>query len=290
MTLDIYILCTFYQFADFPDCAKFQPRLKKFMQDNDIKGTVLVTPEGMNGTVSGTPANIEAFQTFLREDKRFNDLNFRHSVFTGHAFGKAKVKCKREVISLGLPVDAVNHVGDYVTADQWNDLITADDVIVVDTRNAYEVHLGTFKNAVNPKTKNFKELPKFLDENLAAQKNKRIAMFCTGGVRCEKSTAYLKERGFDKVYHLKGGILQYLEDVPEKQSLWEGSCYVFDERVALTHGLKPSGDSSICPGCGHSLFTKDRRKPDYVPGVCCAFCPPEKIKAASKPDQEGLVL
>lgn len=287
MTKDSYILCTFYQFADFPDCAKFQPRLKKFMQDHDVKGTVLVTPEGINGTVSATVDNIKAFEDYLHSDVRFKDLSFRHSYFAAHAFGRTKVKCKKEVISLGGPVDAVRHAGQYVTTKDWNELIESDDVLLIDTRNDYEVHLGTFKNAINPQTKNFKELPKFLDENLDPKKHKRVAMFCTGGIRCEKSTAYLKERGFDDVYHLQGGILQYLEDVPEDKSLWEGSCYVFDERVALTHGLKPSGDTSICPGCGHSLYTKDRRKPDYVPGVCCSFCPPDKKQSADTAEIYG---
>jgi UPF0176 protein len=263
----------FYRFFDFPECQEFQPVLKQFLVDRDIRGTVLVTPEGINGTVSGRPEAIDELVDYLRADERMAPMPFKFSEHEGHAFERTKVKYKQEIIKLGCPVDAVHGTGEYVKPADWNDLISDPEVVVIDTRNDYEVHLGQFKNAVNPHMGRFVELPEYLDEALDPTKHKKVAMYCTGGIRCEKSTAYLKERGFDQVFHLEGGILKYLEDVPEEESLWEGSCFVFDDRIALDHKLESAAEAAICPACGHTLFTKDFNHPDFEEGIRCPHCP-----------------
>lgn len=275
-----YTILAFYKFVAFEDCAKFQPVLKQFMIDHDIKGTILVSPEGINGTISALDENAEALKAFLAKDPRFANLEYKTSHFEGHAFERTKVKHKAEIIKIGYPVNPATDAGEYVKPQDWNELISDPETILIDTRNEYEVHLGTFEGAVDPKTENFMSLPEFIEKNFDPKKHKKVAMFCTGGIRCEKSTAYMKAKGFENVYHLEGGILKYLEDIPQSESLWNGTCYVFDERVSVDHNLNPSGETSICPGCGHSLYTKDRRKPEYIHGVCCAFCPPEKVESA----------
>ncbi|MGE3714164.1 MAG: rhodanese-related sulfurtransferase [Alphaproteobacteria bacterium] len=186
-------------------------------------------------------------------------------------FGKAKVRLKKETISLGEEVRR-EHVGEYVEPKDWNALISDPDTVILDTRNAYEYKLGTFRNAIDPDTRTFKELPEFVRKNLADKKDKPIATFCTGGIRCEKLTAWLKQEGFEKVYHLRGGILQYLEDVPEEHSLWQGECFVFDERVAVDHSLSPSVQHTMCPGCGLPVTPEDKLRDDYVEGKSCRFC------------------
>lgn len=276
----MYKVAAFYKFFDFPECEEFRPVLRDFMLERDIKGTVLVTPEGINGTVSGTGEAIDQLITYLRADERMAALEVKYSEHEGHPFERTKVKYKQEVIKIGLPVDAVHHAGTYVKPKDWNALISDPEVLLIDTRNEYETHLGKFQGAIDPKTDTFMSLPGYLDETLDPNKHKKVAMYCTGGIRCEKSTAYLKERGFGEVYHLEGGILKYLEEVPAEESMWEGTCFVFDERVSVDHQLQASGEASRCPGCGHPLYTKDRRKAEYVHGVCCPHCPPEKIAAA----------
>ena len=173
---------------------------------------------------------------------------------------------------MGTQVDPKKTVGTYVTPSDWNQVISDPETVVVDTRNDYEIYLGTFKNAVNPKTATFKEFPAWAGENLDPQKHKKVAMFCTGGIRCEKSTSYLKEQGFEEVYHLKGGILKYLEETPQEQSLWDGECYVFDDRVAVGHGLAPSQANSMCTACGHSLIAADLKRPTYKKDEFCPHC------------------
>jgi len=274
MTKDTYHIVAFYKVTPFADCAAFQQPLKTFMIDHDVKGTVLVTPEGINGTISGLPKNVTRVIEYLRERPEFFDLTTKTSEASSHVFERTKVKHKKEVISIGCPVDAINMPGTYVPAEEWNDLIQDPEVFLLDTRNDYETHLGMFKGAVDPKIKNFKEFPDFIEKNLNPQKHKKVAMFCTGGIRCEKSTAYLRQLGYENVYHLEGGILQYFEDIPTEESLWEGECYVFDERIAVDQDLKASADSQSCPACGHALTTKDRQKPEHIPGVCCRFCSP----------------
>ncbi len=270
-----FVVIAFYKFVPFPDCAKYQPRLKQEMIQHDIKGTVLVTPEGINGTISGSRESIDRIIAYFRADERFADLEFKESCWDRQPFDRAKVKQKKEVISLGYPVDPIQTVGTYVPPEEWNDLIHDPDVLLLDTRNDYETHLGTFKGAVDPKIKNFREFPQYVQENLDPAKHKKVAMYCTGGIRCEKASSYLLEKGFEQVYHLKGGILKYLEEIPDDKSEWEGTCYVFDQRVSLEHNLEKSNETSNCPACGHSLYTKDRRKPEYIPGIRCPYCPPK---------------
>ena len=266
------IVAAFYKFVEFPKPERYRPQLKSYMVAHNIKGTVLLAPEGINGTVSGSREEIDAFLTYLKSHGRLSDLEHKESRFTRQPFERTKVKMKKEIISLGEPASPTEKVGTYVEPKYWNSLISDPDVITIDTRNTYEIHLGKFKGAVDPQTRTFKEIPNFTKEELAAHKNKKIAMYCTGGIRCEKYSSYLLEQGFNEVYHLKGGVLKYLEEIPQEESLWEGECYVFDDRVAVKHGLVPSDEAAICPSCGHSLFSKDRIHPKYVHGKSCAYC------------------
>ena len=241
------------------------------MEECDVKGTVLVATEGVNGTISGSREAINEVLAYIRALPGFEDMEHKESYFTEHPFRKTKVKLKKELIGLGVPADPTEQVGTYVEAKDWNKILEMG-IPVIDTRNEYEVHLGTFEGATDPKTKRFKELPEWTENNIDPKKHKKVAMFCTGGIRCEKYSAYMLSLGVEEVFHLKGGILKYLEDVPKEQSKWNGECYVFDERVAVGHGLEPSQEAAICPNCGHSLWTKDRIKPEYVPGERCSFC------------------
>lgn len=267
------VIIAFYKFVSFPDCEKFQPNLKQEMIDHEIKGTVLVTPEGINGTISGSRESIDHIKEYLCADDRFANMEFKESYWDHQPFDRAKVKHKKQLISLGYDVDPNKKVGTYIPPKEWNDLINDPDVIVIDTRNDYETHLGTFENAIDPKIKNFMEFPKYVEENLDPNKHKKVAMFCTGGIRCEKASSYMLEKGFENVFHLKGGILKYFEEIDESESEWKGTCYVFDQRVSVEQNLEKSSETCNCPSCGHSLFTKDRRKPEYIPGVRCPFCP-----------------
>ena len=267
------VVAAFYKFVPFSGPRHFQPQLKRFMQKHGIKGTVLLSPEGINGTVSGDREAIDRLLTYLKSDHKFTDLEHKESYFHRQPFERTKVKVKKEIISLGVDVSPQRVVGTYVEPREWNSLISDPEVITIDTRNEYEVHLGKFKGAQDPKTRNFKELPAYTQQALDPKKHSKVAMYCTGGIRCEKYSSYLKELGFQEVYHLKGGILKYLEEVPEEESLWEGECYVFDERVAVKHGLTPTDEAAICPSCGYSLFSKDRIHPAYVHGKRCAHCP-----------------
>lgn len=265
------IIAAFYKFADFPKYKKVQLNLKSFMQKRDVKGTILLTPEGLNGTISGSREGVDATLDYLKELKGFEDMEHKEATHHCHVFERTKVKCKNETIGIGEYCNPMEMVGEYVDSKDWNKLIERG-VPMIDTRNDYEAHLGKFKNAIDPQTKRFKDLRKWTEENLDPAKDKEVAMYCTGGIRCEKYSSYLLSKGFEKVYHLKGGILQYLEDTPEEQSTWEGECYVFDERVAVKHGLEVSEDAENCPACGHALMTKDRVKDSYIPGVQCPFC------------------
>lgn len=270
------VLAALYKFVDFPDFeAKRQP-LKDTMDALGIHGTFLLAPEGINGTVSGTREQIDALLDYIRQDARFADIEPKESLFDRHPFGRCRVKLKKELIGLGVPADPRVHVGTYVDPQDWNALITSDDVVLLDSRNEYETHIGMFKGAIDPNIEKFKQLPDYVRQNLDPAKHKKIATFCTGGIRCEKLTSWLKAEGFEEVYHLKGGILKYLEEIPATESLWEGECYVFDERVGVSHGLAANRELSMCPACGHSLTASDRQHEDYVAETCCSFCPPEK--------------
>ena len=240
----------FYKFVTISDPPVLREELLDVARAEEIKGTILVAPEGINGTVAGPDAGIRSLLAHLRSDARFSDLVSKESYVDAPPFGRLKVRLKQEIVTLRRPeADPTKQVGRYVKPEHWNALLADPDVVLVDTRNAYEVAIGTFKDAVDPETRTFGEFPEFVATHLDPEKHKRIAMFCTGGIRCEKASAYLLSQGFPEVYHLEGGILKYLETVPPDESLWQGECFVFDERVALDHGVTP-GSHVMCRACG----------------------------------------
>ncbi|MFN3844416.1 MAG: rhodanese-related sulfurtransferase [Paracoccaceae bacterium] len=261
-----------YHFTRFPDPAALRQPLLSLCHAQGVRGSLLVASEGINGTIAGPRLGVDAVLAHIRALPGCADLEWKESFSDSMPFGRMKVKLKREIVTMGVPdVDPRARVGHYVDATQWNDLIRQPDVAVIDTRNDYEVAIGTFAGAVDPATRSFRDFPKWWQENRDRFHNKRIAMFCTGGIRCEKSTNFLLSQGVDDVFHLKGGILKYLEDVPAEQSLWEGECYVFDARVSVGHGLKP-GQNESCGACRRPVTPEGRMHPDYEKGVCCAAC------------------
>ena len=266
------IIIAFYRFVSLVDPRSIQEPLQGFCDKYDLKGTILLAQEGINGTVSGSRLGIDNLIAYLESQAVFDHLEYKESKADFQPFNRMKVRLKKEIVTIGIPkVDPRCGVGTYVAPEDWNELITQEGVILIDTRNEYEVAVGTFKNAVNPQTRSFRSFPEYVKSELRDKKNQPIAMFCTGGIRCEKSTAYLIEQGFQKVYHLKGGILKYLERVPKEQSLWEGECFVFDQRVTVNHELK-QGDYNQCFACRHPLSEEDRKSEDYLPGVSCSYC------------------
>ena len=261
-----------YHFARLDDPAALRPALVELGRAHDLTGSLLLAREGVNGTVAGPRAGIDALLAHLRAWPGCADLEHKESWAETPPFGRFKVKLKAEIVTMGQPdVDPRASVGHYLNPAEWNDLLRQPDVAVIDTRNDYEVALGTFAGAVDPGTKTFREFPAWWAENAHRFHNKRIAMFCTGGIRCEKSTNWLLQQGVDQVFHLKGGILKYLEDMPETDSLWQGRCYVFDERVSLGHGLVP-GDDRHCGAFRRPVTPEGRQHPDYEEGVCCPAC------------------
>jgi UPF0176 protein len=230
------IIATFYKFTDLSDYQALRLPMLTFCREQQIKGSILLAGEGINGTIAGHRAGVDAVLAYLRADKRLVSITHQESVADFIPFRRMKVRLKREIVNLGRPEINPNRcVGTYIEATDWNALITDPDVLLIDTRNDFEVKMGSFKGAVNPQTAAFNEFPDFVSQNLDPQKHKKVAMFCTGGIRCEKATAFLVEQGFEAVYHLKGGILKYLATVPETESLWQGECFVFDERVTVNH-------------------------------------------------------
>ncbi len=268
------LVAAFYHFADMgADYRAKQMPYKNALIERGVKGTILCTPEGLNGTISGPREGVESFFDYLRQDVRFKDVTYKESFMDEHPFGKTKVKIKQETISIGEPACAWN-AGKYVAPKDWNVLIADPDTLLIDTRNDYEYVLGTFKGAVNPETQTFKELPDVVRKLLKKHTPQKVAMFCTGGIRCEKSTAWLKDQGFEEVYHLQGGILQYLEDIPKEESLWEGECYVFDDRVAVDHDLNPSKTAVLCQNCGGTIIARDMTSSVFKHGKQCLHCAP----------------
>jgi UPF0176 protein len=248
-----------------------QPLLD-FMLDHEVRGTLLLAKEGINGTVAGSRAGIDALLAYLKSNPSLAELSYKESYTDTAPFMRSRVKLKREIVTMGVEgIDPKRVVGTYVKPKDWNQLISAPDVLLVDTRNDYEVQVGTFKHAINPKTDSFREFPDYVKTHLDPQKHKKVAMFCTGGIRCEKSTAFLKEQGFEEVYHLEGGILKYLEDVPQEDSLWEGECFVFDDRVTVNHQLE-KGDYDQCHACRLPITDEDKQSPLYQRGVSCPHC------------------
>lgn len=266
------VICAMYKFVTLNNYKEMRQPLWDFMEEHEIKGTLLLANEGVNGTVSGDRDAINALLAWLNKDERINPISFKESFEDTQPFYRTKVKLKKEIVTMGVEgIDPKRTVGTYIKPQDWNGLISDPDVTVIDTRNGYEIDIGTFKHAINPNTETFREFPKYVAENLDPKKNKKVAMFCTGGIRCEKSTAYLKEQGFEEVYHLEGGILKYLEDVPKEQSLWEGDCFVFDNRVAVNHDLEKS-QYDQCYACRLPITEQDKNHLHYESGVSCHQC------------------
>lgn len=266
------VVAALYHFAPLPDFHELREPLLAQCRDQDIRGTLLLAEEGINGTISGSRAGIDAVLDFIRADARLAALEHKESISDRHPFRRMKVKLKKEIVTLGVPgVDPNRIVGTYVEPEDWNALISDPEVVVIDTRNDYEVAIGTFRKAVDPKTASFREFPQFVRAHYDPQKHRKVAMFCTGGIRCEKASSFMRAEGFPEVYHLKGGILKYLEKVRPEDSLWEGECFVFDHRVGVTHGLG-EGEVEMCFGCGHPVKPEERELPAYEHGVSCPHC------------------
>lgn len=285
-----YLTAALYKFVSLPDYMELQAPLLACCEANGVKGTILLAEEGINGTVSGLHKGINTVLAFLRSDpifkNRLAELEHKESYADKMPFYRMKVRLKREIVTMGVPgVDPNKMAGTYVQPHDWNALISDPDVILVDTRNDYEVAIGTFKGAINPKTTNFRELPEWVRKEKSLRKKPKVAMFCTGGIRCEKSTAFLRSEGFEEVYHLQGGILKYLEEVPREQSLWEGECFVFDERVSVDHDLKP-GNYAMCHACRQPLSTKDMASELFEDGVSCPHCHGKKTEAQIRSSTE----
>ena len=275
----MYIVAALYHFTRFADPAALQPPLLDLCKSRGVMGTLLLAKEGINGTIAGDREGIDAVLAHIRGLPGCADLDWKESTATVAPFHRMKVRLKKEIVTMGQPdVDPVARVGNYVDPADWNDLISAPDVAVIDTRNDYEVAIGTFEGAVDPETKSFGEFPEWWEKNKQRFHNKKIAMFCTGGIRCEKSTNYLMGQGVEDVYHLKGGILKYLEVVPQEDSKWDGECFVFDARVSVGHGLE-EGPHSLCHACRRPLRPEDRTHPAFEQGVSCHQCIDETTDA-----------
>lgn len=274
-----WVVAALYQFKEVSNAAELQQRLLDLVNSIHLCGTLIVASEGINGTVAGDRAAIDAVYQFLLSEG-FNAMEYKESFSSEKPFRKMKIKLKQEIVTLGVEVKPRDLVGHYLAPKEWNELISRDDVILVDTRNDYEYKAGTFKGAIDPKTESFREFPDYVKQNLEQHKDKKIAMFCTGGIRCEKSTSLLLQQGFNEVYHLKGGILKYLEETPAEESLWEGECFVFDGRTAVTHGVE-EGENIKCHACGWPLTKAEAELPNYELGVSCVYCI-EKTSDAQK--------
>jgi len=271
-----FLTAAFYKFVELPDFAQLKAPLLACCEANDVKGTILLATEGINSTIAGPAVGVRAVLAYLRRDPRLADLQHKEAWSAKAPFYRMKVRLKREIVTMGVPgIDPTLVVGTYVKPQDWNALIGDPDVVVIDTRNNYEVGIGTFAGAVNPDIQSFAMLPQWLAQAPALHpvsgKKPKIAMFCTGGIRCEKSTALLRAQGFDEVFHLEGGILQYLETIPPEQSLWQGQCFVFDERVSVGHGLIP-GQHDLCRACRQPLDDADLASPLFEAGVSCPKC------------------
>lgn len=270
--MDSFVVSALYKFVTLEHFESLKQPLLHFMLTNEIRGTLLLAKEGINGTIAGRAESIEALYRWFATQPGLENIVHKESYCKTIPFNRTKVKLKKEIVTLGIEgLDPKRIVGTYVKPQDWNRLIADEDVTVVDTRNDYEVNIGTFKRAINPNTKTFREFPQFVAQELDPKKHKKVAMFCTGGIRCEKSTAYLKTLGFDEVYHLEGGILKYLEEVPQEDSLWEGECFVFDERVTVNHQLE-QGQFDQCHACRFPITQEDKLLDDYIPGVSCPHC------------------
>lgn len=267
-----FVVAALYKFVALPDFASLREPLIEVCSTLNIKGTILLASEGINGTVAGSRENIDALLAHIKQDERLADIEHKESFDNQQPFYRMKVKLKKEIVTMGVQgIDPKKVVGTYVEPADWNALIQDPEVLVIDTRNDYEYEIGTFDGAINPVTDSFRDFPSYVEKNLNPKQHKKVAMFCTGGIRCEKSTAFLKEKGFEDVFHLKGGILKYLEDVPKSETMWKGECFVFDNRVAVKHELEV-GSYDLCHGCRHPINASDKASEHYVEGVSCPKC------------------
>lgn len=267
-----FVVAALYKFTRLTDFEQLRQPLHDVMFNNEVKGTLLLANEGINGTISGSRAGIDAVLTWLKSDPRLADMEHKESIADTQTFYRTKVKLKTEIVTMGVEGIDPNHVvGTYVEPKDWNDLISDPEVLLVDTRNDYETKIGTFEGALDPNTTTFREFPEYVKTHLDPTKHKKVAMFCTGGIRCEKSTAYLKEQGFDDVYHLKGGILKYLEEVPKTETMWQGECFVFDQRVTVDHDLN-QGQYDQCYACRMPITDAEKQLESYQKGVSCLHC------------------
>lgn len=265
-------ISTFYTFRSLPQCRTLREPIRQAMQSRGIKGTITLAPEGVNATICGTSEAVEQLIDTLQNFPEIGTFTHKQSHAGAQPFKRAKVKIKQELISLGAPTDPMVCVGEYVPPAAWNALISRPDVITIDTRNDYEYRIGHFAGAINPATRDFKEMVAFTATHLNPDTHSSVAMYCTGGIRCEKYSSYLLSLGFKHVYHLQGGILQYLADIPQKQTMWQGVCYVFDERVAVNHDLSPATHITMCGPCGAPLEPTDRISANYEPDILCPYC------------------
>jgi len=266
------VVAALYRFVPLDNYVDQRQPLLEQLKLLGIRGSLLLASEGINGTIAGSRESIDAILKYLRSDPRLAELEVKESVCDEMPFKRTKVRLKKEIVTMGVEkIDPLKAVGTYVDPENWNDLISDPEVTLIDTRNDYEVAIGSFRGAANPETKTFREFPEYVAENLDRSKHRKIAMYCTGGIRCEKSTALLKQQGFDEVYHLRGGILKYLETIPEQESQWQGECFVFDRRVSVGHRLQV-GDHQLCFACGWPVTAEDRQQQEYQPGIHCPRC------------------
>ncbi|MET0378449.1 MAG: rhodanese-related sulfurtransferase [Spongiibacteraceae bacterium] len=265
------VVAALYKFVTLEDFHELRQPLLDACLDAGIRGSLLLAHEGINGTIAGSREGVDRVLAYLRSDPRLADIDEKESLDDNQPFLRMKVKLKKEIVTLGVEgIDPNQLVGTYVEAKDWNTVIADPEVLVLDTRNDYEVKAGSFRGAINPNTETFREFPQFTQQFDPAR-HKKVAMFCTGGIRCEKASAYMLQQGFDEVFHLKGGILKYLEEVPAEQSLWEGECFVFDHRVTVDHALQ-KGSYELCHGCGWPVSAVEKQLPQFEYGVCCAHC------------------
>ena len=290
---DKIVVAALYKFVTLPDYVSLRAPLLQVMLDQGIKGTLLLAEEGINGTVSGSRQAIDALFAWFATDARLADVDHKESSCDEQPFYRTKVKLKKEIVTLGVPgVNPNLQVGTYVEPRNWNALIDDPEVLLIDTRNDYEVAIGTFSGAIDPKTRSFSEFPEYIKAHFDPQKHRKVAMFCTGGIRCEKAASYMLGQGVAEVFHLKGGILKYLEEVPQAQSRWQGDCFVFDNRVTVRHDLS-EGDYDQCHACRTPVSASDRLSEHYAPGISCPHCwdaLSEKTRASARERQKQIEL
>lgn len=274
-TLDKYIISTFYKFLVLENYKELKIKFDKSLSKTNIKGTILLANEGVNGTIAGSESDLKKFFIYMDKFSQFKDITPKFSSSNKNPFLRMKVRLKKEIVTIGIPeVSPSNLVGKYLNVEEWNEFLNESDSMIIDTRNDYEVSIGTFKNSINPKIKSFRNFPNWVQKNLIdkkVSKKSKIGMFCTGGIRCEKSTSYLKQLGFENVFHLDGGILKYLENVKSDENEWKGECFVFDYRVSLNHSLE-KGEYDMCYACRMPLSKENKKNKHYLKGQSCEYC------------------